>query len=226
MKNFSVVVATDRKNGIGVNGGMPWSFKGDMRWFRELTTCPDRAAVHTRYRLDRAIKDKHVYSPEQLIAHIGAAGSLHGAAHAGKDLPLPTPDPLARNAVLMGRHTWEGLPEKFKPLPGRLNGVLSRMTGMRSDGTFHLWPGIDEALTDLSDDNTVREIFVIGGGQVYAAALANPHCERIYRTEIDATFECDTFFPELPKEFCETSTSPLIEEAGTRYRIVLYERPG
>jgi dihydrofolate reductase len=224
MKTFSVVVATDKLKGIGLNGALPWSFKGDMRWFKELTTCPDRMAVHTRYRLDRAINDKHVFTPDQLVAHLGTHGTP--GSHGSKEMALPTPDPLARNAVLMGRRTWEGLPEKFKPLPGRLNGVLSRATGMKSDGTFHLWPGLDEALEELTGNNTVREIFVIGGGQVYAAALQSSHCERIYRTEIAATYACDTFFPDIPPEFCETSTSPFIEEGGIRYRIVVYERPG
>jgi dihydrofolate reductase len=214
MKAFSVVVATDSQLGIGLDGRLPWSLKGDMRWFKELTTCPDRLSVHGRYRLDRAIRDKHPFTPEQLVAHLG------------KEHALAMPAPEARNAVIMGRRTWDGLPEKFKPLPGRLNGVLSRQTGMKSDGTFHLWSNLDAALAELERNETVREIFLIGGGKVYAAALNHPACVRIYQTRIEATFGCDTFFPSIPPDFVETAISPPIHEGDTRYHFALLERTG
>jgi len=212
MKNFSLVVATEQQGGIGKNGALPWSLKGDMRWFKELTTCPDRLAVHARYHLDRAIIEKQTLTPEKLVAQLP------------KESVLPMPAPEARNAVLMGRRTWEGLPEKFRPLPGRINGVLSRTPGMNSDGTFHLWPNLEAALADLDKDETVREIFVIGGGQLYASALLHPGCVRVYRTYIEADYDCDTFFAVMPKAFVETSTSPFIEEAGVKYRIALLEK--
>jgi dihydrofolate reductase len=214
MKAFSVVVATDSQLGIGIDGRLPWNLKGDMRWFKELTTCPDRQCIHHRYRLDRAIRDKHPFTPEQLVAHLG------------KEPALPMPAPEARNAVIMGRRTWDGLPEKFKPLPGRLNGVLSKQTGMKSDGTFHLWAQLDDALNELERNETVREVFLIGGGQIYAAALEHAACARIYQTRIDSAFGCDTFFPAIPSGFVETAVSPPIHEADIRYHIALLERTG
>jgi dihydrofolate reductase / thymidylate synthase len=168
--------------------------------------------VHARYHLDRAIVDKHAVTPAQLIAHLG------------KDTGVPTPAPEARNAVIMGHRTWAALPERFRPLPGRLNGVLSRNSQLKSDGTFQLWNNLDEALTQLDHDETVREIYVIGGGQIYALAMAHSHCARIYRTLIDAEFECDTFFPTPMLGFVETATSPPIVEANFTYRIALFER--
>lgn len=212
MRTFSLVVATEKHNGIGKDGGLPWSLKGDMRWFKELTTCPDRLAVQARYRLDRAIIDKHIVTPEQLIAQLG------------KDSGIPKPAPEARNAVLMGRRTWESLPDRFRPLPGRVNGVLSRQPGFKSDGTFQIWTGLDEALSGLQEEETLREIFVIGGGQVYAAALEHPRCARIYRTFIDADFACDTFFPATPADFAEIASTPWITEPPFTYRIQMLER--
>ena len=55
--SFSLVVAADRKLGIGRGGSIPWKLKGDMKFFREITTCPDPEAVHARYRLESGLRD-------------------------------------------------------------------------------------------------------------------------------------------------------------------------
>jgi len=211
MATFSIVVATDLYRGIGQDGHLPWTLKGDMRWFRELTTCPERPAVQARYRLDVAIRDMHPLTVEQLVARIG------------KEPGLLTPGPDSRNAVIMGRKTWEGLPERFRPLPGRLNGVLSAADNIKSDGTFKQWASLDEALVQLDQDPTIREIYVIGGGQVYADAILNPNCQRIYRTQINAEVACDTFFPVTPPRFCEVATTPPLIEGDWSYRIQMFE---
>jgi dihydrofolate reductase len=95
--------------------------------------------------------------------------------------------------VIMGRKTWDSLPKK--PLPGRLNLVLSR------DGTFEPWGAIvcenfAEALgiaRDQAEDDGVDEICVIGGSALFEAAL--PKAKRLYLTEVEADPEGDTVFP-------------------------------
>jgi len=130
-----------------------------------------------------------------------------------------------RNAVLMGRKTWDSLPAAFKPLPGRLNGILSR-TGKVSGTTetCKVWSSLKDAIAELESDENIREIFVIGGAQIYAEALTLSQCRRIHLTAIDATFSCDTFFPEIPADFHPISISDFMEEHGIRYCFKMLER--
>ncbi len=127
------------------------------------------------------------------------------------------------NAVLMGRKTWDSLPAAFKPLPKRLNGVLSR-NRTDTDGTHKLWSSLKEAVSELGRDENIQEIFVIGGAQIYSEALTLPECQRIYLTAIDAAYSCDTFFPEIPPGFHESTVSDSVEEQGIRYCFRLLER--
>jgi dihydrofolate reductase len=210
---FSVVVAADRQRGIGREGALPWKLKGDMRYFRELTSCPDPREVMTRYRLDRAIKDKHQFTWENLVARIGGMPEL------------PTANPGSLNAVIMGRKTWDSLPARFRPLPDRLNGVLSRHIAPGVfHGSQHIWPSLDLALKELEANPSIKNIFVVGGGEIFAEALKRPDCTKVYVTEIDAEFPCDTFMPALTDDFQEMAASPLVEEGGIRYRFRLLER--
>ena len=121
--------------------------------------------------------------------------------------------------VIMGRRTWESLPEKFRPLPGRLNIVLSRDPTYLTQGATRV-TSLDEALTHCASTD---EVFVIGGGDLYRQAL--PLAGRVYLTEITTDFEGDTLFPELPPaDWREVSRSPLNEDAGLRYTFAVYER--
>ncbi len=121
--------------------------------------------------------------------------------------------------VIMGRRTWESLPEKFRPLPGRLNIVLSRDPTYLTQGATRV-TSLDEALTHCASTD---EAFVIGGGDLYRQAL--PLAGRVYLTEITTDFEGDTFFPQLSSnDWQEISRSPLNEDAGLRYTFIVYQR--
>ena len=93
--------------------------------------------------------------------------------------------------VVMGRKTWESLPEKFRPLPGRQNIVVSRDPAYKAHGA-DLAGSLEAALALASG---AEEIFVIGGEQLYRAAL--PLADRLYLTEVELTPEADAFFPEV-----------------------------
>lgn len=216
-KGFSVVAALERSQGIGWKGRLPWKLAGDMRFFRELTSCPDRAAVEQRYGLlpDGIQNGKTTLETtplEKLLTRLKASP------------PLPAAMLDRRNAVLMGRRTWESLPPAFKPLPGRLNGVLSRSGFPVKKDTHQVWESLGGAVAQLRRDESVQEIFVIGGAQLYADALHRPECERIYLTAIEADFPCDAFFPEIPAGFHEAAASNPIEEEGVPYRFRLLQR--
>ncbi len=135
-------------------------------------------------------------------------------------------DPVRQNAVIMGRKTWESLPEKIRPLPGRLNVVVTSATSYKLQATgLVVVSSLDEALKEVvRPEHHVERAFVMGGGQLYAAAIQHPACERLYLTEVEGEFGCDVFFPEIPEKFVKEKTGEWQEENGIRYRFVEYER--
>lgn len=118
--------------------------------------------------------------------------------------------------VIMGRKTWESLSAKFRPLPGRMNIVVTRQAGYQAKGAVVV--GSFEAARTMVA--MCREVFVIGGGEFYTAAL--PYASRLYLTLIDAEAEADTFFPPYEDDFCV-----LVEESGIGdppHRFLVLER--
>ncbi len=93
------------------------------------------------------------------------------------------------STVLMGRRTFESLPDAFRPLPERRNLVLSGDPAYRPQGA-EVFASLDAALEACEGD-----CFVIGGEVTYREALSR--CQRLYATEIDAEIEGDAFFPEI-----------------------------
>ena len=124
--------------------------------------------------------------------------------------------------VIMGRKTWESLPAKFRPLPGRQNSVVSRNPDFSAPGAS-LFSSVEDALNALSALDTASEVFVIGGAALYSEML--PHAERLYLTEIDADFDGDVFFPEFPRaDWRELSRHKGPEQNGLHYSYAIYAR--
>jgi len=114
--------------------------------------------------------------------------------------------------LLMGRRTFESLPG---PLPGRTHVVLSRDTGFASPGVT-VCRSLEESMAAAK---ALGEVFVIGGGKVYAALL--PYCERALVTQVDAAAPAaDTFFPNLDEHprWRLIDAGEWQEEAGLRFR--------
>jgi len=110
------------------------------------------------------------------------------------------------HAVLMGRKTWESLPARYRPLPGRRNIVVSRQPGYAVPGA-ELTPSLEAALTLAARQQT---IFVIGGADIYRQALAL--ADRLELTELDLEPEGDACFPEFsPADWEETASRPLAD---------------
>lgn len=122
--------------------------------------------------------------------------------------------------VIMGRKTWDSLPEKYRPLPGRQNIVVSRGELALPEGTL-LAHSLGEAFT-LADPN--RKAFVIGGATLYAEAIEHPACNELLLTEIEGIFDCDAFFPELPSGFIKKEESEVQKEGEIFFRFVHYEK--
>lgn len=124
--------------------------------------------------------------------------------------------------VIMGRKTWESLPAKFRPLPGRRNVIVTRQVGYEAAGAETV-ATLAEALARVAD---AERAFVIGGAELYAAAL--PRADELVLTEIDAAFgDADAHFPAWTREdFEEVARRESRSADGTGYAIVTYQRRG
>lgn len=109
--------------------------------------------------------------------------------------------------VVMGRTTWLSLPEKFRPLPGRDNYVLSRSGGEFSGAQSYT--GIQELDAYISSRYPVdTEIFVIGGAQIYQSFLDKRLASKVILSRLTTEYEGDVFFPDFEDDFTLTSTDP------------------
>lgn len=149
---------------------------------------------------------------------IGKAGSLPWRLK--KDMAnfrkITTEHKENQNAVVMGRITWESIPEKFRPLPDRLNIVVTRDTHFAlPDGVLKA-KSLDEALT-LATNHNAEKCFVIGGGQIYKEAISHKSCHKLFLTQLDDTYDCDIFFPAFAHDFALESCSDKISEEGGQY---------
>ncbi|MCY4512140.1 MAG: dihydrofolate reductase [Bdellovibrionales bacterium] len=202
--------------------------------------------------------------PAMTFSHIVAA-SRNQVIGLKNQLPWHIPDDLKffnettrRKALIMGRKTFESL---GKPLPGRLNVVVTRNKDFQSKSNLKtyipLWtggidqlfksgaypenatlvtekslsvvvcPSIKDAMDFCSRKEVLekygREIFIIGGGEIYKQTL--PFVNRIYLTRIHKDYEGDAFYPEIPlKEFQEVSRKETPEPVP--HSFLVYERPG
>ncbi|KAK6210299.1 dihydrofolate reductase [Colletotrichum tabaci] len=216
---LTLIVAATRNMGIGAKGGLPWT---------------------------------------------GLRKEMAYFARVTKRLPPQAPSD-ARNAVIMGRKTWESIPPKFRPLKGRLNIVISRthpVLDLSSSSSAAATPDLDrepvkvgsleQALTYLRGDGVagrLGKVFVIGGAQIYGAALQLPEVKRVLLTKVLGEFECDAFFPLRLRDEGENGEEDSaeqgwkkvektgldawvgeeveggeIEENGTRYEFQMWEK--
>ncbi|KAJ3342723.1 hypothetical protein HDU93_001295 [Gonapodya sp. JEL0774] len=223
-KPINVIVAATENGGIGARGTIPWRLKRDMLYFRHVTTLFSETT--------------------------GTVRSLSS----GENVGTTGTDERPINAVIMGRKTWDSIPVKFRPLPDRVNVVItSRWKEMQED--------LPSALSHLSTIPELDAIFVIGGARLYADALGHPLCRRVFLTRVWRTgcrrdppsdaptstasqlqtqetssgWDFDTYFPALGAEWTETEeavervtqrkyNSSAGEENGVGYRFTVLER--
>ncbi|ESR48282.1 hypothetical protein CICLE_v10002350mg [Citrus x clementina] len=147
-----------------------------------------------------------------------------------KQLTMSTSDPGKRNAVVMGRKTWESIPPLYRPLPGRLNVVLTRSGGFNiaSLENVEICGSIHLALELLAEPpycSSIEKVFVIGGGQILREALNAPECDAIHITKIETSIECDTFIPAIDLSLFQHrySSQPLVEN-NIQFSFVTYVR--
>jgi dihydrofolate reductase len=154
------------------------------------------------------------------------AQARNGVIGAGGALPWYLPEDLklfrertTGSTVVMGRRTWESLPERFRPLPGRTNVVLTSDPSWSADGARRAG-SVGEALAGR------EPLWVIGGGAVYAAFL--PHADRLVVTDVDLDVPGDTWAPAVGAEWRRTARTPddgwSTSSTGLRYAVSEYAR--
>ena len=152
------------------------------------------------------------------------AQSTSGVIGRANGIPWRLPEDQARfkeltlgHAVVMGRLTWESLPAKVRPLPGRRNVVVTRQTDFVAEGAT--------VVGSLEDGLTGDDTWVIGGAQIYALAL--PLATRCEVTEVDVALtreDDDAVAPVLDEAWVGTAGDWLTSASGLRYRFSSYVR--
>ncbi|EXC04416.1 Bifunctional dihydrofolate reductase-thymidylate synthase [Morus notabilis] len=147
-----------------------------------------------------------------------------------KEITMTTSDTGKKNAVLMGRKTWESIPLEHRPLPGRLNVVLTR-SGSFDIATAEnvlICGSMASALELLAASPyclSIERVFVIGGGQILREALNASSCDAVHITEIETSIECDTFIPAIDSSAFQPwySSFPVVEN-NIRFSFTTYVR--
>jgi len=127
-----------------------------------------------------------------------------------------------RNMVVMGRVTWDSIPENHRPLKGRKNVVITRNKDLKiNDASVTIVHSIDEALK--AADDRVADIFVIGGAKIYEQFMKRQKVNGIYLTRVKKEFKCDAFFPKIPKSFKPEKLGEG-QDRDISYEFLLYKK--
>ncbi|MBC8406699.1 MAG: dihydrofolate reductase [Planctomycetes bacterium] len=171
---------------------------------------------------------------QPLFEIVVAADQNNGIGLDG-DLPWKLPGDLrffkeltmgdGNNVVIMGRKTWQSIPDRFRPLDRRINIVLSRQQLDLPAGVL-LAGSLNKAL-DICENElpaSVNRVFVIGGGQIYAEAFTHPNCSRVYLTRVMGEFACDAFLLGLDKQWQSVACSETHTDNSIPYHFETLER--
>jgi dihydrofolate reductase len=157
--------------------------------------------------------------------HLIYARARNGVIGRDNTLPWHLPEDLAHFKrltlgcpVIMGRKTWDSLPPKFRPLPGRSNIVITRQPDWHDVGAIAAH-GLQAALSLCAQAD---HVWVIGGAQIYAQAL--PLATTVEVTEIDADFAGDAHAPALGAQWREHQRESHTAANGLAYSFVCYVR--
>ena len=161
-----------------------------------------------------------------MAIHLIYARGANGVIGLNNTMPWHLPEDLSHfkqltsgNPVVMGRKTWDSLPERFRPLPGRTNIVVTRNADWQAEGVLNA-SSLEQALElGAQHGNTV---WVMGGAQIYAQAL--PLADVVDVTIIHKDFEGDAFAPELGPEWQEAVRQDLVSAQDLPFSFVRYTK--
>jgi dihydrofolate reductase len=153
--------------------------------------------------------------------HLIYARARNGTIGKDNQMPWHLPEDLAHfkrvtlgQPVIMGRKTWDSLPARFRPLPGRLNIVITRQTDWQAEGAVRA-ASIEDAMRQCGD---APDGWIMGGAEIYRQA--EPLASTAVVTEIDADCEGDAFAPELSAGWSEVQREAHVAANGLRFSFV------
>ena len=157
------------------------------------------------------------------------ARARNGVIGQGGVMPWHLPEDLAHfkrvtlnHPVVMGRRTWDSIPPRFRPLPGRTNIVITRQEDWNETGAQRSSSLRDALQKAESLDGIPSQVWVIGGAQIYAQAM--PLADELVVTEIDADFDGDAHAPAIGPEWQEAAREPFESRTGLRGAFVTWRR--
>ena len=140
-----------------------------------------------------------------------------------KHITSKTLDKNKKNAVIMWRITWQSIPEKYKPLPDRLNIVLS--TSLSNEPWVLIKNSMKQTMKYLETQENIENIFVIWWASLYNKLIESEFLDQIYISEVLWDFNCDTFFSSFNKNnFIKISTWSDQNENWIRFRFCIYKK--
>jgi dihydrofolate reductase len=157
--------------------------------------------------------------------HLIFARAANGVIGKDGTMPWHLPEDLAHFKrttlgcpVVMGRKTWDSLPPRFRPLPGRQNVVITRQRGWQAEGAT-VAHSLPEALALCGG---AADAWIIGGAEIYRQAL--PLASSAVVTEIEADFDGDAFAPQFGAGWKETTRERHVSSTGLNFSFVTYLR--
>lgn len=157
--------------------------------------------------------------------HMIFARAANGVIGRDNTIPWRLPEDMARLKrlttgwpVIMGRKTWDSLPVKFRPLPGRANIVITRQPDWKGTGATTA-ASLADALALCTSS---AEVWILGGAQIYAQAM--PLAHRIEVTEIAEDIEGDAYAPTLGPEWRQAAREDHVSATGMKFSFITYEK--
>ncbi len=157
--------------------------------------------------------------------HLIYARARNGVIGQNNQMPWHLPEDLAHfkrvtlgQPVIMGRKTWDSLPARFRPLPGRVNIVVTRQSDWQAQGACRA-ASIQDAMRLCGD---APDAWIMGGAEIYR--LAEPLASTAVVTEIEADFEGDAFAPTLATGWQEVQREAHLGANGLPFSFVTYQK--
>jgi len=157
------------------------------------------------------------------------ARAANGVIGLNNQMPWHLPEDLAHFKrttlgcpVLMGRKTWESIPAKFRPLPGRANLVITRQKNWHAEGALVVHSMTEGLTLALAHCPQGKDLWVMGGAEIYAQA--EPIAEEAVVTEIEKDFEGDAYAPHLSNAWQEVSRESHTSSTGMKFNFVTYRQ--
>lgn len=146
-----------------------------------------------------------------------------------KKITSETEDLAKLNAVVMGRNTWKSIPKKYRPLPERVNCILTRSietndTDAKIDDFVLYFNSLEICLSELQKKENIENIFIIGGASLYNQMLKEGKIEKIYLTKINGNYDCDVFFDGVPDDFSVESYTETQKEWEYEFSFWVYRK--